>query len=150
MQDLSFFDQYIHPQSLTVSLPLKKWWERKTSLSFWVSVDFQGLLLLNFAPGCIYIYIYPEEIGGSIRCAYGIILTHVHSCVSAFHPRSTEVFVQVAGWCIEWKSRMVYVQPDAFWGFVVIVAGWWIWICGMCWVPVFNRIEGFSQLLVAV
>lgn len=34
--------------------------------------------------------------------------------------------MQVAGWCIEWKSRMVYVQPDATRGFVVIVAGWWI------------------------
>ena len=38
----------IHPRSLTASLPLEKWWERKTILSYWVSVTFQGLLLLNF------------------------------------------------------------------------------------------------------
>ena len=37
----------MHPRSWTAR-PWKPWWERKTSLSYWVSVTFQGRLLLNF------------------------------------------------------------------------------------------------------
>ena len=50
----------IHPGSLTASLPLKNdgW---KTSLSFWVQVPFQGLLLLNFGGVYqTYFCIYPQ------------------------------------------------------------------------------------------
>ena len=33
--------------------------------------------------------------------------------------------MQVAGWCIEWKSRMVYVQPDTGRGVL-----WSLWLDG--------------------
>ena len=50
-KNISIIFYHFFPYTPKFNISPEKWWERKTILSYWVSLTFQGLLLLNFGGG---------------------------------------------------------------------------------------------------